>query len=257
MTENELAVATAPEQAPTAAPAPETDNSSPEPVAAEAAKTFTQEELDAIVSKRLAREQRKWEREQKAKAPEPPPLPAEPLKPDDFTNAQAYADALAERKAQELLARRAAEAEQATVLEAYQDREEEARGKYDDFEQVAYNPKLPVTETMAQTIQSSEIGPDVIYWLGSNPKEADRIARLSPLMQAREIGKIEARLASNPPAKKTSTAPAPIAPVTARTTGTPAYDTTDPRSVKSMSTSEWIEAERLRQVKKYEAQRKR
>jgi len=257
MTENELAVATAPEQAPTAAPAPETDNSSPEPVAAEAPKTFTQEELDAIVSKRLAREQRKWEREQKAKAPEPPPLPAEPLKPDDFTNAQAYADALAERKAQELLARRTAVAEQATVLDAYQDREEEARSKYDDFEQVAYNPKLPVTETMAQTIQSSEIGPDVIYWLGSNPKEADRIARLSPLMQAREIGKIEARLASNPPAKKTSTAPAPIAPVTARTTGTPAYDTTDPRSVKSMSTSEWIEAERLRQVKKYEAQRKR
>jgi len=257
MTENEPAVATAPEQALTAAPAPETDNSSPEPIAAEAAKTFTQEELDAIVSKRLAREQRKWEREQKVKAPEPTPLPAEPLKPDDFTNAQAYADALAERKAQELLARRTAEAEQATVLEAYQDREEEARGKYDDFEQVAYNPKLPVTETMAQTIQSSEIGPDVIYWLGSNPKEADRIARLSPLMQAREIGKIEAKLASNPPAKKTSTAPAPIAPVTARTTGTPAYDTTDPRSVKSMSTSEWIEAERLRQVKKYEAQRKR
>ena len=110
---------------------------------------------------------------------------------------------------------------------------------------------------MAQTIQASEIGPDVIYWLGSNPKEADRIARLSPLLQAREIGKIEARLGANPPAKKTTTAPAPIAPVTARTASAPAYDTTDPRSVKSMSTSEWIEAERLRQVKKYEAQRRR
>ena len=126
------------------------------------------------------------------------------------------------------------------------------------FEVVAYNPKLPVTETMAQTIQATENGPDVIYYLGSNPKEAERIARLSPLLQAREIGKIEAKLGANPPAKKTSTAPAPIAPVTARTsTGTPAYDTTDPRSVKNMSTSEWIEAERLRQIKKYEAQRRR
>jgi hypothetical protein len=77
-------------------------------------------------------------------------------------------------------------------------------------------------------------------------------------LQAREIGKIEANLGANPPAKKTSTAPAPIAPVTARTsTGTPAYDTTDPRSVKNMSTSEWIEAERARQIKKYEAQRRR
>jgi len=257
--ENELAGAPAPEPEATAAPAPEADNSSPEPKPAEASKTFSQEELDAIVSKRLAREQRKWEREQRTKAPVAPAAPPpEPLRPDDFTNAPAYADAMAERKAQELLAKREAEAEQVAVLEAYQDREEDARNKYDDFEQVAYNPKLPVTETMAQTIQSSEIGPDVIYWLGSNPKEAERIARLSPLLQAREIGKVEARLAANPPAKKTSTAPAPIAPVTARTTnGATAYDTTDPRSVKAMSTSEWIEAERLRQIKKYEAQRRR
>ena len=256
MTENELAGAPAPEQAPTAEPvaAPDTP---PEPTPTEASKTFSQEELDAIVGKRLAREQRTWEREhaQKAKSQ---PVPSEPLKADDFADAQTYADALAERKAQELLARRDAEAERAATLDAYHDREEEARTKYDDFEQVAYNPKLPVTETMAQTIQATDNGPDVIYYLGSNPKEAERIARLSPLLQAREIGKIEAKLGANPPAKKTSTAPAPIAPVTARTsTGTPAYDTTDPRSVKNMSTSEWIEAERLRQIKKYEAQRRR
>ena len=111
---------------------------------------------------------------------------------------------------------------------------------------------------MAQTIQSSDIGPDMAYYLGSNPKEAERISRLSPLQQAKELGKIEAKLADNPPVKKTSNAPAPIAPVTARSSsGSPAYDTTDPRSLKSMSTSEWIEAERQRQIKKYEAQRNR
>jgi hypothetical protein len=258
MNENELAGAPAPEPAPTAAPVTDTENSTPEPMLTDESKTFTQEEVDAIFSKRLAKAQRKWEREQTRKQTAQPtaPLP-EPLKPDDFTNAQAYAEAMAERKAAEMLAQREAEAERTATLDAYQDREEEARGKYDDFEQVAYNPKLPITETMAQTIQSSEIGPDVIYHLGSNPKEAERIARLSPLLQAREIGKIEARLASSPPAKKTSTAPAPISPVTARTSGAPAFDTTDPRSIKSMSTSEWIEAERLRQTKKYEAQRKR
>jgi hypothetical protein len=256
MTENELAGAPAPEQAPTAEPVAATDTP-PEPTPTDASKTFTQEELDAIVGKRLAREQRKWEREQAQKA-KSQPVPTEPLKADDFADAPSYAEALAERKAQELLAKRDAEAERAAMLDAYHDREEEARNKYDDFEQVAYNPKLPVTETMAQTIQASDNGPDVIYYLGSNPKEAERIARLSPLLQAREIGKIEAKLGDNPPAKKTSTAPAPIAPVTARTsTGTPAYDTTDPRSVKNMSTSEWIEAERARQIKKYEAQRRR
>ena len=65
---------------------------------------------------------------------------------------------------------------------------------------------------MAQSIQSSDVGPDLLYWLGTNPKEADRISRLNPILQAKEIGKIEAGLASNPPVKKTSTAPAPIAP---------------------------------------------
>jgi hypothetical protein len=68
---------------------------------------------------------------------------------------------------------------------------------------------------------------------------------------------IEARLSAEPTFKKTSNAPAPIAPVNARTAGAPTFDTTDPRSVKSMSTSDWIEAERQRQVKKYEAQRNR
>jgi hypothetical protein len=110
---------------------------------------------------------------------------------------------------------------------------------------------------MAQTIQASDVGPDIIYWLGTNPKESARIANLSPFMQAKEIGRIEAKLAADPPVKKTSTAPAPIAPVTARSTSTPGYDTTDPRSVKNMSTSEWIEAERLRQIKKWEATRNR
>jgi hypothetical protein len=257
--QNALAVDPAPEQDVTATPAPEA--STPEGQTTEAAKTFTQEELDAIVGKRLAREQRKWEREQAQRLAEQEAARRQaaalpPVTPDDFDNAQAYAEALAERKAQELLAQRDAAKQQAEFLSAYQDREEDARGKYDDFEQVAYNPNLPVTDVMAQTIQASEIGPDVIYWLGSNPKEAARIANLPPILQAREIGKVEAKLASNPPVKKTSTAPAPIAPVAARTAGSPAYDTTDPRSLKTMSTSEWIEAERQRQIRKLEAQRR-
>jgi hypothetical protein len=108
---------------------------------------------------------------------------------------------------------------------------------------------------MADTIRASDIGPDVAYYLGSNPKEVDRISRLAPILQAKEIGRIEAKLADAPPVKKTTSAPTPISPVTARSNGTPAFDTTDPRSIKSMSTSQWIEAERQRQIKKLEAQR--
>ncbi len=220
----DLAELPAPEQAATAAPV--TDASLPEDQTTEAPKTFTQEELDAIVGKRLAREQRKWEREQAQRQAELEArraTPVNPPAPDDFTNAAEYAEALAERKAQELVRQREAAQQQAKLLETYHEKEETARGKYDDFEQVAYNPSLPVTDVMAQTIQASDVGPDIIYWLGSNPKESARIANLPPILQAKEIGKIEAKMASDPPLKKTSTAPAPIAPVTARSASSPAY----------------------------------
>jgi hypothetical protein len=216
-------------------------------------KKFTQAEIDAMISKRLAREQRKWEREQKLKMATSA-LPATPPTQEQFESPEAYADALAERKAQELVARREAERQQAEVLEGYHEREEKARDKYEDFEQVAYNPRLPITQVMAETIQASDIGPEMAYYLGSNPKEADRIARLSPFLQAKEIGKIEAKLAENPPVKKSSSAPTPISPVTPRGGNARVLDTTDPRSIKEMSTSEWIEAERQRQIRKWEAQ---
>ena len=257
--EDEQAVAEiSPAPEPEATAAPESVDTTPEEQ--QQTKSFSQEELDAIVSKRLAREQRKWEREQaqrlaeqQARQPAAPP-PA----PDDFENAQHYAEALAEQRARELLAQREAVQQQAAILESYRDKEEEARDKYEDFEQVAYNPSLPVSDVMAQAIQASDIGPEVIYYLGSNPKEASRISRLPPVMQAKEIGKIEASLAANPPTKRTSSAPAPLAPVTAtRSNSGPRYDTTDPRSLKSMSTSDWIEAERQRQIKKWEAQNRR
>jgi len=245
-----LAEVPAPEQVATAAP--ETEVSSPEEKPAEVAKTFTQEELDAAIGKRLAREQRKWEREQRERAV--PQAPVTPPSQEQFNTPEEYAEALAVRKAEELLAQREAQRHQSEIVEAYHDREEEARGKYDDFEQVAYNPKLPITNAMAETIQASDIGPDMAYYLGSNPKEAERISKLSPLMQAKELGKLEMKLTNEPAVKKTTSAPAPIAPVSARSSNSASYDTTDPRSLKTMTTSEWIAAERLRQEKKWAAQ---
>ena len=239
------APAPASESEATAAPIAETTR--PEDQTTETPKSFTQEELDAIVGKRLAREQRKWEREQAQRTV--PTAPSELPPPDQFDSVETYAKAYAEQ----MLREREVQKQRSEYVEAYHDREEDARGKYDDFEQVAYNPNLRITTVMAETIQTSDVGPDVAYYLGSNPKEADRISRLSPILQAKEIGKIEATLVSNPPVKKSSSAPTPISPVTARSSGTSTYDTTDPRSIKSMTTSEWIAAERARQVKKLEA----
>lgn len=220
-------------------------------------RTFTQEELDAAIGKRLAREQRKWEREQQLRMQElqanqaPKELPSA----DQFESVEAYAEALATRKAEELLAQKANIQREQEALRAYYDREEEAMDRYVDFKQVAYNPQIPITQVMAETIRESGIGPDIAYYLGSNPQEAHRISGLPPHLQAKEIGKLELRLETNPPAKKTSTAPAPISPITPTGNSGGRYDTTDPRSIKNMSTSEWIEAENQRQLKKLQSQR--
>lgn len=223
-------------------------------------KKFSQVELDAMIGKRLAREQRKWEREQQAKQAEMQvrqSVPSELPPVDQFESPEAYVEALAMKKAEELIAQRELQKQRAQIEEAYAEREEESRGKHDDFDQVAYNPQLRITDVMAETIKASDLGPDLAYWLGSNPKEADRISRLSPLMQAREIGKIEAKLGAEPPQKKSTSAPAPISPVTARAVNPGVTDTTDPRSVQSMSGSEWIAAERQRQIAKARALRNR
>lgn len=249
MSEIEQQIAEAPASESEVTATPEIVNDTPE---SQTTKTFTQEELDAAISKRLAREQRKWERMQAQKTVTPS-APAEIPTADQFSSTDAYADALATRKAEELIQQRESQRQQADILEQYHDREEKARDKYTDFEQVAYNPNLPITNVMAETIQASDIGPDLAYYLGANPKEADRISRLSPFLQAKEIGRLEAKLVTEPMTKQVSKAPEPISPVKPRGATTPVIDTTDPRSIKSMSVSEWIEAERQRQMKKAEA----
>ena len=242
----------APEQVATAAPEPAVET----PEAEKPVKTFTQEELDAAIGKRLAREQRKWEREQAMRqAQAMPQVPAEIPPMEQFESPDAYAEALAYKKAQELIQQREMQRQHAEILSAYSEREEVASEKYADFKQVAYGDHVRITQVMADTIRASEVGPDVAYYLGSNPSEAAKIADLPPFLQAKEIGRLEAKLLSNPPVKKTTSAPPPIAPVTARGGNASAYDTTDPRSVKTMSTSEWIEADRQRLLKKLEARR--
>jgi hypothetical protein len=246
---------------PSPAPKPETPveqkaDETTENTTEKAAKTFTQEELDEIIRKRLNKEQRKFERNMEARIAEATrPRPVE-VKPENFTDPQHYVDALAQQRAEQLVAQKEADRYRQEYVEAYKDREEEARDKYVDFEEVAYNPNLRITPYMAETIQASDIGPELAYHLGSNPKEAERIAKLAPIFQAKELGKLEAKLAADPPAKKSSNAPAPISPVNTRTSSASTFNTTDPRSISSMTTEEWIAAERQRQVKAFEAKQK-
>jgi hypothetical protein len=76
-----------------------------------------------------------------------------------------------------------------------------------DFDQVARNPNLQITQIMADAITDPDAGPQISYYLGQNPSEAARIASLSIGRQIAEIGKLEASVGSH--ARNTAAAPSP------------------------------------------------
>lgn len=109
--------------------------------------------------------------------------------------------------------------------------------KHDDFREVVFSETAQITPVMRDAIFSMDEPDsrvDVAYFLGKNPKEAARIARLHPMRQIAEIGKIEARL-SQPQAKpkRPSGAPAPVTPVGGNKANANALS-------DNLSTEEWV-----------------
>lgn len=213
----------------------------------ESVKEFTQEQFEAELGKRVARKERQMKRE--LTTPEPTPLQIESsLKSEDFGTTEEYIEALVTERTDATIAHRDAAAQTSTVEEGYLERVEVAIDKYPDFEQIVNNPNLRITGEMAETIKSSDQGPELAYYLGSNPEEALRISKLTPLTQARELGKLEGTLDAAPTKPATTKVPEPITPVHGKVSAAPVLDTTDPRSVSSMSATEWINADRKRRA---------
>ena len=88
----------------------------------------------------------------------------------------------------------------------------DAKSRYADFDAVAYDQSVPINEDMAKVIRTSDVGPDLAYYLGKNKAVAADIAHMTPLDAARALGRIEATL-SAPSPRKQSAAPTPITPV--------------------------------------------
>ena len=183
-------------------------------------KTFTQEELDAAISKRLAKGTAQVGTGASGQG-------ARPARPAAGEQAVAREEpdvmVLAERIANQREQAKAV----AKVVEAYHEREEK-HGRSTTTSNKS--PTTPSCQSPKRWPRPSRVRHRPRHHLlpRPNPKEAEAHL-LVPLSQAKEIGKLEAKLAANPPAKRTSTAPAPISPVAARRRSA-AYDTTDPRS---------------------------
>jgi NADH dehydrogenase/NADH:ubiquinone oxidoreductase subunit G len=184
----------------------------------EPVKTFTQAEVDAMVQKRLLKEERRVHRRVEQQLREQQQAATLQKEPDraEFVNDEAYLKAqvehLAEVRAAEKLAERERAQEAERRSESFIEKAEKASERYPDFQAVVGNPSLTINEGMAEFISESDQGADVAYFLGKNPAKAAEIARLSPIKAARELTRIESELAARPKATP-SKAPEPINPV--------------------------------------------
>lgn len=146
--------------------------------------------------------------------------------PSDFDDYDEYLDALTDWKAeakqkgskQEQKAddkqEGAPDQEFTDALEDVNEGFDESRKTYSDFDDVIGQEDLQITREMVIAMADAEKPGEIAYHLGKNKQEAERISKLSPIAQAREIGKLEVKLASKPkPGKKTTSAPDPIEPL--------------------------------------------
>ncbi len=124
--------------------------------------------------------------------------------------------------------------EESEVQRIFTERIQKAAETDPDISDVLNDRTLSISNAMAAVIRRMEIAPQVLRYLSNNRNEAARISRLSPLVAAAEIGKIEMKLTSVPKTetKKVSQAPEPIQ--TVKPTGVIPIDE------DSMSTPDWI-----------------
>lgn len=122
---------------------------------------------------------------------------------------------------------------QQAVEAQFAELETAARAKWADYDAVTRNPNVPITPAMADILKDSEYGPELAYHFGKNPAEAARLAPLSPVQLAREMGRLEARLTTAKPVPKQP--PAPVSPVGGSASG----GSSDP---SKMSMAEYVAA---------------
>ena len=199
-----------------------------------------QKRIDRKVKQAAAAEKRADEAEKRAEAAEKKladsgkadDVGTEKPEPSDYDNYDDYLKALTEfngkepeKKAESKFkeepkkVEKEAKAEEVDqeLLDALDDAEssfEAAGERYADFNDVISNKDVIITRDMVIAMSDADNAGDIAYHLGKNKDEANRISELSPIGQAKEIGKLEVKLAKKPPAeKRVTSAPDPIEPV--------------------------------------------
>lgn len=190
---------------------------------------------------------------QRSQGQEPPqqapqPEQAKIPKLEDFQYDEAAYQAavldFAARRAEEAVDRRLTEREQRTQAETREARfqssvREFAKAHQDfDVDNLYSFAHYPVSAPMAEVIKDSESPGDLLYWIGQNREQAEKIARLPPHLAARELGRVEARLelqreSAKRPSRNVTQAPPPTPTVDEGSAGVE-------KSPDDMTMNEWM-----------------
>lgn len=184
----------------------------------------------------LAEKDREIERLRAEKAPR-----AEPEKvadegepdPDNFDNHRDYVKAVTkwtlEQDRKELTKKQQIESAQAAhkqMMDSFKEKKDAYADEHEDFDtliKAASQPKYFLKEEGQLAILGSDLAPEIMHELAKNLPELERISKLSPIQQVKEIGKVEARLTKEETKEKKevkqTNAPAPIKPVGSKASG--------------------------------------
>ena len=186
------------------------------------------------------------EQQQLVTQPTEPPVPmpvqveaTDAPKQEDFKDWEDYYAAVAKHEADKAVGRMQADQVEKQTLAAQQAQTNKfneraavfAREHPDFVEKVMQNHALTISNDMAAAIHSSDNGPEVAYYLASNPQLAQQIAMRPPMQQAVEIGRIHGLLSTAPRATAT---PPPVTPLKGSETA-PTTWMNDP----NISTDDW------------------
>jgi hypothetical protein len=134
------------------------------------------------------------------------------------------------------------ESERAQVTQAqFAEREAAYAKENPGYAEAVADPELReyVTQTISQVIVESDVGPALSHYLATNVADLQRISALPPHHQARELGKLEVKIAgapkrqAGPPAKVVQQTKAPAPP-------TPVGGTSPSRSREDMPLNEYL-----------------
>lgn len=191
-------------------------------------KGGVQKRIDELTRKahEAEREAAYW-REEAAKSQAPSTDATKPAR-DGFASDADYFEALADWKAEQKVSEfrkqqqaealnKAEQNQTATRFELYQERVSTALEAMPDYHEVVGGSDVPAAAHVLESILDSDSGPQLAYHLAKHPDVAQRLNELTPVQAAREIGRLEAQLATpkaeTTPPKRTTNAPPPINPV--------------------------------------------